>query len=104
MIWLDAHLSPRLATWLQDSMGHKAQALRDLDLRHAEDEEILIPYEQSPYRNDGFLRLGEIVSEAEIEGTPNDWILAVLRVSHIARYAPSLRLATIQSFDVIPAI
>ena len=40
MIWLDAHLSPRLATWIQDSMGHKAQALRDLDLRHAEDEEI----------------------------------------------------------------
>jgi hypothetical protein len=64
----------------------------------------LIPIEQSSYRNDCFLRLSEIVSGAEMKGTPHDWILAALRVSHIARYAPSLRLATIQSFDVIPPI
>ncbi len=53
---------------------------------------MLIPIEQSSYHNDGFLRSGEIVSGAEAEGAPNDWILATLRVSHIARYAPSLRL------------
>lgn len=65
---------------------------------------LLIPIEQLSCHNDYFLRLGEIVSGAEAEGTPNDWILAALRVGHIARYAPSLRLATIQSFDVITTI
>jgi len=40
MIWLDAHLSPRVASWIRDSLGHDAQALRDIGLRDAEDEEI----------------------------------------------------------------
>jgi predicted nuclease of predicted toxin-antitoxin system len=40
MIWLDAHLSPRVARWIQDSLGHDAQALRDIGLRDAEDEAI----------------------------------------------------------------
>ncbi len=40
MIWLDAHLSPRVAHWIQDNLGHDAQALRDTGLRDAEDEEI----------------------------------------------------------------
>jgi len=48
--------------------------------------------------------LGEIVSGAEPGDALNDRILAVLRGGHIARYAPSLRLATSQSFDVIPTI
>ena len=60
---------------------------------------MVIPIEQSSYHNDGFLRLGVIVSGAEMEGTPNDWILAALRVSHIARYAPSLRLAKISNIQ-----
>ncbi|MFK5924947.1 MAG: DUF5615 family PIN-like protein [Verrucomicrobiota bacterium] len=40
MIWLDAHLSPRVAGWIQDNLGHDAQALRDIGLRDAEDEVI----------------------------------------------------------------
>jgi len=40
MIWLDAHLSPRLAVWIEQELGHKAKALRDLGLRDAEDEAI----------------------------------------------------------------
>ncbi len=40
MIWLDAHLSPRIAIWIQDELGHKAVALRDLGLRDAEDTQI----------------------------------------------------------------
>jgi predicted nuclease of predicted toxin-antitoxin system len=40
MIWLDAHLSPRIATWIDESLGKPAKALRDLDLRHAEDDVI----------------------------------------------------------------
>ncbi len=40
MIWLDAHLSPRLAEWIRESLGHDAVPIRDLGLRDAEDTEI----------------------------------------------------------------
>lgn len=40
MIWLDAHLSPALATWLVDELKQPATALRDLGLRHAKDAQI----------------------------------------------------------------
>jgi predicted nuclease of predicted toxin-antitoxin system len=40
MIWLDAHLSPRVARWIREVLGHDAQALRDIGLRDAEDQEI----------------------------------------------------------------
>ena len=40
MIWLDAHLSPRVARWIQESLVHEARALRDLGLRDAEDVEV----------------------------------------------------------------
>jgi len=35
MIWLDAHLSPALATWLTEETGEPAAHLRTLGLRHA---------------------------------------------------------------------
>ena len=44
----------------------------------------LIPVEQSSYRNEGFLMLGEIVSGAEPGDTSNDRLLVVLRIGHIA--------------------
>ena len=40
MIWLDAQLSPRVAGWIRETLGHDAKALRDIGLRDAEDEEI----------------------------------------------------------------
>ena len=40
MIWLDAHLSPRVARWIRENLGHDAEALRDKGLRDAEDETI----------------------------------------------------------------
>jgi predicted nuclease of predicted toxin-antitoxin system len=40
MIWLDAHLSPTLATWLSDEMSRPATHVRSLGLRHAKDKEI----------------------------------------------------------------
>jgi predicted nuclease of predicted toxin-antitoxin system len=40
MIWLDAHLSPRLAEWMRQSLGHAAKAIRDLGLRDADDLEF----------------------------------------------------------------
>ncbi|WP_019500276.1 DUF5615 family PIN-like protein [Pseudanabaena sp. PCC 6802] len=39
-IWIDAHLSPAIATWITDTFGITAVALRDLGLRDAEDPEI----------------------------------------------------------------
>lgn len=40
MIWLDAHLSPRLARWITGTFGEEAQPLRDVGLREAEDPDI----------------------------------------------------------------
>jgi len=40
VIWLDAHLSPRVAHWIREVLGHDAEALRDIGLRDAEDGEI----------------------------------------------------------------
>lgn len=39
-IWLDAQLPPSLATWLTETFGLEATALRDLALRDARDVEI----------------------------------------------------------------
>ncbi len=39
-IWVDAHLSPAIATWISSTFGVTALALRDIGLRDAEDPEI----------------------------------------------------------------
>ncbi len=39
-IWVDAHLSPAITTWIASTFGIEAIALRDLGLRDAEDPEI----------------------------------------------------------------
>lgn len=40
IIWVDAHLSPAIATWITSTFGITALALRDIGLRDAEDPEI----------------------------------------------------------------
>lgn len=40
MIWLDAHLSPRVAKWIADQIGEPAVPVRDIELREAEDATI----------------------------------------------------------------
>ncbi|MCY7391246.1 MAG: DUF5615 family PIN-like protein [Leptolyngbyaceae cyanobacterium CAN_BIN12] len=40
IIWVDAHLSPAIATWITNTFKITAIALRDLGLRNAEDPEI----------------------------------------------------------------
>lgn len=37
MIWLDAHLSPRIALWLSRELGVEAWSIRDKNLRDASD-------------------------------------------------------------------
>jgi len=39
-IWVDAHLSPAIATWITNTFGITASALRSIGLRDAEDFEI----------------------------------------------------------------
>jgi predicted nuclease of predicted toxin-antitoxin system len=39
-VWLDAHLSPRIARWLSDSFAVTAAPVRELKLRDSEDEQI----------------------------------------------------------------
>jgi predicted nuclease of predicted toxin-antitoxin system len=39
-VWVDAHLSPAIATWITSTFGITALALRDIGLRDAEDHEI----------------------------------------------------------------
>lgn len=40
VVWLDAHLSPRIAHRITAEFGFEAHALRELGLRDAEDEHI----------------------------------------------------------------
>jgi predicted nuclease of predicted toxin-antitoxin system len=46
-IWLDAHLSPRLARWLTETFQVTALAVRDAGLREAGDEEIFFAARKS---------------------------------------------------------
>ena len=40
IIWVDAHLSPAIATWITNTFGVTAVGLREIGLRDAEDPEI----------------------------------------------------------------
>ncbi len=39
-LWIDAQLSPQIASWISDNFDLHAIAIRDLGLRDAEDDEI----------------------------------------------------------------
>ena len=39
-IWVDAQMSPAIATWISSNYAVSAVAIRDLGLRDAEDKEI----------------------------------------------------------------
>lgn len=40
IIWVDAHISPRISKWITERFQVEARALRDLGLRDARDEPI----------------------------------------------------------------
>ncbi len=42
IIWVDAQLSPAVATWLTSTFGVQSIAVRDLGLREATDREIFL--------------------------------------------------------------
>jgi len=39
-IWVDAHISPGIAAWINENFEHEAKSLSGLGLRHADDLEI----------------------------------------------------------------
>ena len=39
-IWIDAQMSPEIATWISENFSVEAIAIRDLNLRDARDKEI----------------------------------------------------------------
>ena len=41
-LWLDAHISPALATWISSEFGIDCVAIRDLGLRAARDRSIFV--------------------------------------------------------------
>ena len=40
ILWLDAHISPKLVPWIHDPFGMDVLHVRDLGLREAEDPDI----------------------------------------------------------------
>ncbi len=51
-IWIDAQLSPAIALWINQKFEIDAIAVRDLNLRDAEDEEIFLAAKKSKRRRD----------------------------------------------------
>jgi predicted nuclease of predicted toxin-antitoxin system len=47
ILWLDAHLSPDLAPWIQKQFDIETHAVRDLDLKNAKDEQIFMAARQA---------------------------------------------------------
>jgi len=46
-IWLDAHLSPAIASWISREFSVSAVAIRDLGLRNAKDRQIFFAARQA---------------------------------------------------------
>jgi len=46
-IWIDAHISPGIAAWLNETFDHEAQSLRGLGLRDADDLTIFMKAKES---------------------------------------------------------
>lgn len=42
ILWLDAHISPKLCPWIRRQFAVDATHVRDLDLREAEDPEVFV--------------------------------------------------------------
>ena len=40
IVWVDAQLSPHLASWITESLGVEASSIRDLGLLHAKDQDV----------------------------------------------------------------
>ena len=62
-IWIDAQLSPQIATWINENFAVRAVALRELGLRDATDRHIFFAAKQESAvvmtKDNDFLRLLE---------------------------------------------
>lgn len=46
-LWLDAQLSPQLASWMSIHFAVEASAVRELGLHHAEDKDLFLAAKQA---------------------------------------------------------
>ena len=60
MIWLDAHLSPRIAKFITEKLGHHAAALSDLNLQSEEDSVL---FEKAAKNNVIFVSKDKVFAE-----------------------------------------
>ena len=63
IIWVDAQMSPAIADWIAENFGVQSQALRDLGLREAIDQDIFFAARRASAivmtKDSDFLRLLE---------------------------------------------
>lgn len=62
-VWVDAQLPPALANWLTDNFDLKAAALRELELREAQDIEIFDVARTTIAQRQRWLLLGVAILE-----------------------------------------
>ena len=68
MIWVDAQMSPSIATWISSTFGVTAKAVREVGLRDAKDQEIFQAAKQ--VRNIVMTKDSDFVSLLERFGPP----------------------------------
>jgi predicted nuclease of predicted toxin-antitoxin system len=97
-VWLDAHLSPRIAGWLTESFDITALPVRDLGLHRAEDDQIF--FEARKSADVVITKDIDFVTLLEQNGSPPKiiWLTcgntsdAALRQILIAKFPEALRL------------
>ena len=72
-IWIDAHISPGVAAWINESFDHEARSLRSIGLRAAGDLEI---FQRAKAEDVVFItKDSDFVDLVEVRGAPPKVIL-----------------------------
>lgn len=100
-IWLDAQLSPEIALWIRANFSVNAEAVRDLRLRDAQDEEIFTAAKQADVvvmtKDQDFVKLQERV------GAPPKLIWLTCGNTSNARLKEILKSASPEAMSLLDA-
>lgn len=100
-IWIDAHLSPAIATWVTSTFGVTALALRDIGLRDAEDPEI---FEAAKSQEVIFMtKDSDFVDLVERLGSPPQIIWLTCGNTSNARLQEILSATLVQALELLQA-
>lgn len=98
-IWIDAHLSPAIATWITHTFGITAVALRDLGLRDGEDSEI---FEAAKAQEVVFMtKDSDFVDLVDRLGTPPQIIWLTCGNTSNAQLREILRLVLLEALELL---